>query len=105
MQESETPADDAPSAFAKAVARAWRDKAFRATLLADPKTALAEAGIEVPAGVTIKVLEDRADKLHLVIPSAAGRQIADADLEGVAGAGHRETQIEKYRHRLLDHGN
>ncbi len=72
---------------AKAIARAWTDAAYKAKLLRDPHAALAEAGVELPAGMNVKVLEDSADTQHLVLPAApenAGELPAD-QLEKLAG--------------------
>jgi hypothetical protein len=52
----------------KAIARAWTDPDYKAKLLADPHAALAEVGVSVPAGTTIKVLADTAETKHLVLP-------------------------------------
>lgn len=52
----------------KLIARCWADKAFKATLLADPVKTLRSVGVDVPSGVTIAVVEDTADSLHFVIP-------------------------------------
>ena len=54
--------------IAKAIAHAWNDAAYKATQLSDPRAALAEAGVEVPAGATVKVVENTKDMLHLVLP-------------------------------------
>ena len=45
---------------AKIVARAWSDEKFKTSLLNKPATVLAEHGIKVPTGITVKVLEDTA---------------------------------------------
>ena len=46
-----TQTDQEKAAYGKVVARAWRDPAFKAKLIADPQAALRDAGIPVPAGV------------------------------------------------------
>jgi hypothetical protein len=46
--------------LAMAVARAWRDSDYRERLLKDPKAVLGEEGIEIPADVDVKVVEDTA---------------------------------------------
>ncbi len=72
---------------AKAIARAWADEAYKAKLLADPHSALAEAGVEIPEGVTVKIVENTADIVHLVLPAMpanAGELSAD-ELDKVAG--------------------
>ncbi len=85
----------------KAIARAWTDDAYRAKLLNEPHAALAEVGIEVPAGVTIKVVENTADTLHVVLPMApeGAAELSDEALEKAAGGSHRQTQLSDYRHR------
>ncbi len=73
--------------MAKAIARAWTDADYKAKLLSNPHAALAEAGVAVPAGTTVKVLEDTADTQHLVLPvspSATG-ELSSEELEKVAG--------------------
>jgi hypothetical protein len=47
-----------------------------------------EFNVQVDAGVTIRVLEDTATMLTLVLPpqEAAMRELSDADLMAVAGA-------------------
>ena len=71
----------------KAIARAWTDAEYKAKLLSDPKAALAEIGVDVPANTTLKVVENTADTQYLVLPdfSAANDEISLDDLEQVAG--------------------
>ncbi len=71
--------------IAKAIARAWNDAAYKATLLSDPRAALAEAGVEVPAGTTVKVVENTADTQHVVLPVAPADELSEEDLMKVAG--------------------
>ncbi len=73
--------------IAKAIARAWNDAGYKAKLLNDPHAALAEAGVEVPAGTTIKVVENTADTQHVVLPVAPGNagELSIEELEKVAG--------------------
>ncbi len=71
----------------KAIARAWTDTDYKAKLLSDPHAALAEHGIEAPAGTTIKVIENTADTQHFVLPAApadAG-SLSIEELEKIAG--------------------
>ncbi len=55
--------------FAKLVAKAWSDAKLKAQLLRRPAAALATVGIRVPKGVTVKVVENTADRVYLVLPS------------------------------------
>ena len=61
---------DQQQAYAKVVARAWSDEAFKTQLLNEPAAALAAAGVEVPDGMTVKVVEN-ADRPAPSGPAAA----------------------------------
>lgn len=50
------------------ISKAWADEAFKQRLLADTATVLAEEGIDIPAGVTVKAVENTDTCFHLVIP-------------------------------------
>lgn len=70
-----------------AIARAWTDNSYKMKLLSDPPAALAEQGVEVPAGTTIKVVENTADTKHLVLPVAPSNvsELSIEELEKTAG--------------------
>lgn len=73
-------------AYGKAVARAWSDAAYKDQLLNDPRATLASAGIDIPSGVEISILEDSADKKHLVLPTPpAEGEIGDDNLAAASG--------------------
>ena len=61
-QEARTPANGA-----KLVARAWTDAAFKARLIADPKAACAEMGIDATAINEFVVLENSDKVRHMVV--------------------------------------
>ena len=44
--------------WAQVVARAWDDDGFRQRLLSEPEEILREAGISLPSGVPVRVVED-----------------------------------------------
>jgi hypothetical protein len=72
------------TAYAKMVARAWRDPAFKAQLLADPNAALAAAGAPMPPSVTVKVVENTDKLVHLVLPAPpADTELSQEVLEQV----------------------
>jgi hypothetical protein len=77
------PENDNP--FGKIIAKAWRDPAFKAALVANPAAALKAEGIEVPAGVTVTVVENTGQHFHLVLPPAPTDEIPDEELDGIAG--------------------
>lgn len=67
--------------------RALRDGEFRAALLADPRAAIASLlGVDL-AGIDFRVVEEGHGEVVVVIPSAHGAQMQDAELAQVAAAG------------------
>lgn len=76
------------------IERSIQDDAFRQRLLADPKaTVEQELGTRLPEGIRVVAVEETADTLYLVLPSASpaaetgDRELSDLDLEVVAGGG------------------
>lgn len=71
------------------IGRAWEDKEFEKALLADPCAAIQKAaGIEIPPGVTVQVVQETEDTLYLVIPLSplgAEGELSDEALAKVAG--------------------
>lgn len=61
--------EDHRKKMGKVIAKAWTDPEFKKKLQSDPHAALAEAGISVPKTQKIKVLEDSADTVHVVLPA------------------------------------
>jgi hypothetical protein len=70
----------------KIIARAWRDPAFKAKLIADPKAVLQEAGVTLPADITVQVLENTDTHMHFVLPPKPNGALSDEALDKVAGA-------------------
>ena len=71
--------------------RALRDSAFRARLIADPSAAVADAlGVEIPAGISIRVVEERPGEVVVVVPpaSVAEGELTDAELQEAVGGWH-----------------
>ena len=79
MSESKTPG----SPLSAVVAKAQSDAAFKKSLLADPAAALSAAGFSIPAGVTVKVVENTENVVHLVLPVETS--LSEAQLASVAG--------------------
>jgi len=71
--------------FGKIIAKAWRDPAFKADLIANPAAALKAEGIDVPAGMAVTVLENTDKQFHLVLPPVPTGELSDESLEAVAG--------------------
>jgi len=77
---------DKAKIYGKVIARAWRDPAFKEKLIASPLAALKEAGVTLPAGVTVKVVENTDSHFHLVLPPKPTTELSDAALDKAAGA-------------------
>ena len=48
--------------------RVWSDDAFAAQVESDPAGALKTIGVEVPAGIKVKVVVQRRDRVYFTIP-------------------------------------
>lgn len=69
------------------IAKCWADESFKQKLLADPAATLKAEGTELPAGLSVKALENTDQVFHLVIP-ARPTELSDEELDTVAaGAG------------------
>jgi len=51
------------------IARAVDDAAFKQRLMADPAAVLNEEGLEVPAGLEVRVVENSQGELQVVLPA------------------------------------
>ena len=71
--------------FGKIIAKAWRDPAFKADLIANPAAALKAEGIDVPAGMAVTVLENTDKQFHLVLPPVPTDELSEEALDAVAG--------------------
>jgi hypothetical protein len=73
------------------VQRSLEDEEFRQMLLDDPKgTVEQELGTRLPEDVQVRVVEESAQTIYLVLPSSAsavgeGGELSDQELEAVAG--------------------
>ena len=73
-------------AYGKVIARSWDDDAYKSKLLSDPRTVLADAGINVPADVDITITEQQPGQMNLVLPAKPVEgEISDDALQTVAG--------------------
>lgn len=80
---------DYTNPYAKVFAKAWKDPAFKEKLLADPKVALKEMGIDIPKDVTVKIVEDTPKSLTVVLPHSPTQlnEMNDRELEQLAAGG------------------
>jgi anti-anti-sigma factor len=56
------------------IARTSVDKAFREEFINHPVELLQREGVDVPPGVTIKIVENTDDRFHIVIPATVGEE-------------------------------
>ena len=70
--------------YQRLIAKCWADEAFKRRLLADPAGTLAAEGMALPEGVTLRVVEDTAQTVTLVIPPRP-TDLSDEALEGAVG--------------------
>ena len=75
------------NAMAELFAACWKDEALKARFMSDPKAVLAEHGIDVPAGMSVNVVENTDNTVHITMPQApAGAgELSDEELAGAAG--------------------
>ena len=62
------------------VAEVWADDDLRQRLISDPAGVLQEYGIEVPADMELRLVEDTDEVRHLVIPASPADELSDDDL-------------------------
>jgi hypothetical protein len=78
--------------WGQVVARAWSDDGFRQRLLTEPASVLCEAGIEIPPGVTVRVVQgDTAEATEeetcfWLPPNPADEELVEDDLGLPPGA-------------------
>jgi hypothetical protein len=63
------------------IAKAWADEDFKSALLADPRAALRAQGFEIPAGVTLNVVENTENVINLVLPKAPEMALVEEPLD------------------------
>ena len=73
------------NALADLIAACLKDEALKARFLADPKAVLAEHGIETPAHIDVKVVENSDDTVYITMPPAGALpDLSDSDLSSAA---------------------
>ena len=73
----------------KVIAKALHNVAFRQRLMADPADVLKDENIEVPDGITLKIVGDTESLRHLVLPALGEGKLSDDELAAAtAGANY-----------------
>jgi hypothetical protein len=66
--------------------KALKDESYREELLANPRNAIQqEFGKELPLGLEVRVVEESANVVYLVLPPKPVIELSDTDLQAVAG--------------------
>ena len=90
---SEATGDSRADMEQRLIERSLQDEDFRQQLLSEPKPIIErEIGTQLPEGVRVVAVEESADTVYLVLPSASplvgeGGELSDQLLESVSGAG------------------
>jgi hypothetical protein len=81
--------------YGKIIAKALKDDDFKKRLEKNPEdTIKKDFGLEIPAGIKIKVIEDSDTLKHILIPKSVQGEISeltDAEIETVSAAGAPHT--------------
>ena len=72
--------------LAELFAACWKDDALKQRFMSDPKSVLAEYGMDVPDGMDVKVVENADNCVHITMPAApGGNDLSDEELRAAAG--------------------
>lgn len=72
--------------FGKVIAKSWSDDGYKQQLLNDPRSALSEMGVDLPADLEITVSEQKPGELHLVLPpKPASGELSTESLQSISG--------------------
>ena len=75
-----------PLPVLRVINKSWDDPEFKRRLLADPVGVLRAEGVNLPEGVRVRVIEDTAKTLHLVLPNEQGAKTFTAESPAEDGA-------------------
>ena len=81
---------DAENNLAQLFAACWKDDALKQRMMSDPKSVLAEHGIEIPDGMNVKVVENNDNTVHITMPATPEnvQQVSDEELTAIAGGSY-----------------
>jgi hypothetical protein len=72
-------------ALGRVIAKAVADDSFRQKLLSDTAATLKEEGVELPAGLELRVVQNPDNLLFVGLPTTSSRELSDEELGDVAG--------------------
>jgi hypothetical protein len=79
--------------LAELFAACWKDEALKARFMSDPKTVLAEHGIDMPANMDVTVVENSDNTVHITMPAApvGAGELSNEELANTAAGGYTLT--------------
>lgn len=80
---------DNQSKFSEVVSKAWSDPNFKKRLMSNPRETLQAAGIKVPPGIRISIVENTDDNVTIVLPRKPSGELSDAQLDQISAGGGR----------------
>ena len=68
-------------------AACWKDDALKQRFMSDPKTVLAEYGMDVPDGIDVNIIENTDTPVHIPMPAppSGHGDLSDEELSNAAG--------------------
>ena len=72
-------------ALGRVIARALADDSFRQKFLSDTVATLKEEGVELPAGLELRVVQNTDNLLFVGLPTTSSRELSEEELGDVAG--------------------
>ena len=66
------------------ISKAWTDDSFKAKLLSDPVATLKAEGVDLPAGLQVRMVENTENVFHFVLPLMP-KELTNQDLDNAAG--------------------
>ena len=75
-----------PLPILRVINKSWDDPEYKRRLLANPVEVLRAEGVNLPEGITVRVLEDTDKLLHLPLPNSLSAKVITGELQGANGA-------------------
>jgi Nitrile hydratase, alpha chain len=76
--------DELESKRIEIISKAWTDDSFKAKLLSDPVATLKAEGVDLPAGLQVRIVENTENVFHFVLPFMP-KELTNEDLDKAAG--------------------
>ena len=79
--------DEFTKKWAKVVAKAWTDEAFKQKLLKNPEKTLKEMGLEFPKDMHVEIHEQTGKTIHFMLPQKPKGELSEIELKKFAARG------------------